>query len=683
MDLMGISQNQILPSQLAEKSSSPISSSKESSAPFQKKLDQFSKSNDSISKASQPSGFEKKQSSSEIIEKKQFSGNEAPYRKPINSIPKAPQRMVDSQKTLNQNLVDEEIESSVRPRTIDLQKNPKVETVDSLTRRAAIQTFMQKMKDQLGVDTNAIVNAFTQLTMDELAAPPEANVDKIISFLNLDESGQQIAKKLFDDMLAQSSANSIADYLKSTDREISLSVLSKNQQREQNVQKSIDTMNNSFFPKKEVQQNPQSLSETSEKYSDQDSDVKVNGKSDRNYGAGFFTGLAGAAGAAAMASSQIAGQSSQAPQATTTASPQFSQTSDGGVGQSYIHQGINQNSLGLQSQSPMNPQLVDANINAGMPLDGSWQQVTPTSMPYQEIPTSQLQQVTQASKSQMGKSAYGLNKTSMSAPASGELEFLGANEAAEGEESSFVNALAKKDSKDDMSTDSGSDSKMDQSDLSALSDGTDADAVDMSDSEFSVKADAGAHAHKAHAENQVKGAEFSVGAHPTENEQSGNVKEIVSQANYLIKNGGGEMKIALNPEGMGQVKLKVAVQDGQVNVEMVTESHEAKKLLEKGLGDLKATLASHKLNVDNIKVDFSGQIAKQFDHAHDEAQRQSAQQFMEQFSQQNSAWRRNFFDIPGARMTGQPTEKTGPQDELMAIKANSKKSSSRRLDLVA
>ena len=61
----------------------------------------------------------------------------------------------------------------------------------------------------------------------------------------------------------------------------------------------------------------------------------------------------------------------------------------------------------------------------------------------------------------------------------------------------------------------------------------------------------------------------------------------------MIKDGGGEMKIQMNPEGLGEVNLKVLVEDGNVNIEMIADNKDAKKLMEKGLLDLKANLAQH------------------------------------------------------------------------------------------
>ncbi|WP_246845729.1 flagellar hook-length control protein FliK [Bdellovibrio sp. ZAP7] len=89
----------------------------------------------------------------------------------------------------------------------------------------------------------------------------------------------------------------------------------------------------------------------------------------------------------------------------------------------------------------------------------------------------------------------------------------------------------------------------------------------------------------------------------TEAQNEANVKQLMNQAQYLIKQGGGEVKVQMTPEGMGTIHLKVMLQDGKVNLQMQADSQEAKKSIESSLVDLKNSLAAHKLSVENVKVD--------------------------------------------------------------------------------
>lgn len=137
-----------------------------------------------------------------------------------------------------------------------------------------------------------------------------------------------------------------------------------------------------------------------------------------------------------------------------------------------------------------------------------------------------------------------------------------------------------------------------------------------------------------------------------QNEISPQVKEVMNQAQYMIKNGGGEMKVKMTPEGLGDVHLKVLVQDGKVNVQMMAETKEAKNAIEHSLSDLKTSLNAHKLSVDNIKVDVVAQTqtdnqAQMNQNQNSDSQRNSARQFWNQFNDNfgNSARRESLFDL--------------------------------------
>lgn len=131
----------------------------------------------------------------------------------------------------------------------------------------------------------------------------------------------------------------------------------------------------------------------------------------------------------------------------------------------------------------------------------------------------------------------------------------------------------------------------------------------------------------------------------TQEQAEVNVQRVLSQANFLIKKGGGEVKVLLTPEGLGEIRLKVSVNDGQVGVQMQASNPEAKKMIEGGFGELKKTLANHNLSIDPIKVDvvssLSTDVSTQggrsgFDSSTSSQQqdsRQSSQQFWSQFHQ--------------------------------------------------
>ena len=150
----------------------------------------------------------------------------------------------------------------------------------------------------------------------------------------------------------------------------------------------------------------------------------------------------------------------------------------------------------------------------------------------------------------------------------------------------------------------------------------------------------------------------------TPKEKQENIQQIMNQAQYLIKKGGGEMKVKLSPEGLGDMHLKVMVENGKVNLQMATESNEAKKLFESSVSDLKSSLAAHKLSFDHIKIDVvnstSTDVGTRQDSNNTNSQSQyqgqkETRQFWNQFQEQfgSRAQRDNFFDVPNLKGYGQ------------------------------
>lgn len=165
--------------------------------------------------------------------------------------------------------------------------------------------------------------------------------------------------------------------------------------------------------------------------------------------------------------------------------------------------------------------------------------------------------------------------------------------------------------------------------------------------------------------------------------------EIVDTARLMVKNGGGEMQVTLNTEGLGEIAMKVNVRDGKVSVEMLTETQEAKRMLEHQLNDLKSQLISSNLQIDKIHVDTNSNLSRQNEQGQQDAQRQAAReqswsqgQFNSQGgnqSQQQQA-RRQAYDAPAGRAYGAPI---GAAARSGAMPPPPRTANSRRLNLVA
>lgn len=125
-----------------------------------------------------------------------------------------------------------------------------------------------------------------------------------------------------------------------------------------------------------------------------------------------------------------------------------------------------------------------------------------------------------------------------------------------------------------------------------------------------------------------------------------NIENLVTQASAILKDGGGEMKMQLRPEGMGTVDLKVGLQDGQVSVEIMTQDQNVKKMFEDSVFDIRSALETQNLKVDTFRVGVSEhfdqsmgqQAANQF------AEREFARNFMGQFRDDRQALRNQGID---------------------------------------
>lgn len=200
---------------------------------------------------------------------------------------------------------------------------------------------------------------------------------------------------------------------------------------------------------------------------------------------------------------------------------------------------------------------------------------------------------------------------------------------------------------------------------------------------------AGARPLEKHAEGDAS-LIANVNTKPTAAENEANVRQIMNQAQYLIKKGGGEMKVEMTPEGLGQIHMKVAVQDGKVNLQMQATSPEAKKALESGMSELKNSLAAHKLSMDHVKVDVVNKPNTENNtnqQMNQQNAREQTRQFWNHFSDSfgsPSQQRDNFTDIPNMRGYAQHRgdEPLRPV-ETSSVRKYAAAGKGRGLDLVA
>jgi flagellar hook-length control protein FliK len=168
---------------------------------------------------------------------------------------------------------------------------------------------------------------------------------------------------------------------------------------------------------------------------------------------------------------------------------------------------------------------------------------------------------------------------------------------------------------------------------------------------------------------------------PTEAEQQAAVQQVLKQAQFLVKKGGGEMNVQMTPEGLGTVHLKVMLQDGKVNLQMSADTHEAKKTIESSLAELKTSLAAQKLSMDNVRVDVVGQTStdtatQNQTQSNNHGQRDQTRQFWNQFNENfgSQGRRESFSEVPNLRSYGVK------RDPLQPIETTSQARSSRKVE---
>lgn len=141
-------------------------------------------------------------------------------------------------------------------------------------------------------------------------------------------------------------------------------------------------------------------------------------------------------------------------------------------------------------------------------------------------------------------------------------------------------------------------------------------------------------------------------------DQTQNIQQVMNQAQLMIRKGGGDAIVKLNPEGLGEIHLRVSVNEGKVNLQMSAETKEAKNLIESSLKDLKASLGAHDLKVEQVKVNVGNHSSSENNNSQKDAsdggfkfdqQREQARQFLGNFREENSANRGGYFDMPGLK----------------------------------
>ncbi len=469
------------------------------------------------------------------------------------------------------------------------------QVVDALTRRVVWNDFLRKMKEELGVTAEDVLNAFTSLSEEDLAKPPTQTVDKVVMALGLSDQQAQLAKQYFLQLIDRTQPKSLGEELKNSEKQISLTLMSQRELTRRNIDRNIDHMNQNFFmnsaPRTLVSEGPRAASPEM----NQGREVEFDSSKpqlDPQLSAGLNQ----------IVEKMQAVKNNEPPSADVEA--------------------LLKNFTAPQAQAPTQARA-QAQVQPQNEFASQLMNQAEAATPAPELDIPEVRDLA----SDGGKPFEAVADQLVSvAP-----KFTGGRE----EEHDFTR------------------------DASFLGAAWNPESQTVSErpmtSEFATQL-----------QNQS----------PMEV----TVPDLVQNARVMVHSGGGEMKVTLKPEGLGEVAMRVSVDQGKVNVQMITESDEAKKLIERELGELKTQLAGNQLQVESIKIDTATNLGKQLEQQYQDAQRQLAQQTLEQFRQDHQGWRRSFFEVPGARVYKSQSD---AHRDISAPSTPTRRASSRRLDLVA
>lgn len=97
-------------------------------------------------------------------------------------------------------------------------------------------------------------------------------------------------------------------------------------------------------------------------------------------------------------------------------------------------------------------------------------------------------------------------------------------------------------------------------------------------------------------------AQVTQGSMMTDRLSSASLQNISAGLQKMISGAGGEMKIRLKPEGMGELNLSVKTRGNDVSLKVLASNQQAKEILEQSVSSLKESLAQKNLQFG--KIDF-------------------------------------------------------------------------------
>lgn len=118
-------------------------------------------------------------------------------------------------------------------------------------------------------------------------------------------------------------------------------------------------------------------------------------------------------------------------------------------------------------------------------------------------------------------------------------------------------------------------------------------------------------------------------------DQQAAVDQLKDQSRLLIKKGGGEMRLQLNPKHLGKVDIQVIVNKNQVQLNLQAENRDVQSLLKEQLPELKASLGAQDLRLSKVDIGQLDQSHLRNQNREDQ-QQGSQQERREQMSERDA-----------------------------------------------
>ncbi|MDZ4084739.1 MAG: hypothetical protein U1E10_17485, partial [Bdellovibrionales bacterium] len=117
---------------------------------------------------------------------------------------------------------------------------------EEFIRSSSMQDFLSKMKAEFGIQPEAVIKAFANLSPDALAASPEESAQELLAGLGLKPDQMPKAERMYRDMLNVTGESALNETMAGVGAGVTMKVLSEQEVALEKLQKSITSLNDSF-----------------------------------------------------------------------------------------------------------------------------------------------------------------------------------------------------------------------------------------------------------------------------------------------------------------------------------------------------------------------------------------------------------------------------------------------------